>query len=61
MGIPVVSAVHNDWSNMTDEEFMAAAEQFDESEISVVWENLKSTDNVKVGEKSIKFMSSGNI
>ncbi len=32
-----------------------------EFEIHVVWENLKSTDNVKVGEKSIKFMSSGNI
>lgn len=32
-----------------------------EFEIHVVWENLKSTGNVKVGEKSIKFMSSGNI
>lgn len=61
MEIPVSNYISDDWSNMTDEEFLKAVEQFDESEVSVSWKNLKSTDTVKVGLKSIKFMSTGNL
>ena len=59
MEIPVSSFVADDWSDMSDEEFMDAVKRFDESEVSIPWENLKSTDTVKVGKKCIKFMSTG--
>lgn len=53
MEIPVSSYVSDDWSNMSDEEFMKAIEQFDESQISIAWKDLKSTSTVKVGQMSI--------
>lgn len=61
MGIPVSSYVSDDWTNMSDEEFMQAVEQFDEAEVGIPWKDLKSTDTVKVGKKCIKFMSYGDL
>lgn len=61
MEIPVSSFVNADWTNMTDEEFMNAVKRFDETEASIPWESLKSTDTVKVGKKCIKFMSTGQL
>lgn len=61
MEIPVSSFVNDDWSNMSDEEFMEAVKFFDESEININWDDLKSTDTVKVGPRSIRFISTGMI
>ena len=61
MEIPVSSFVSDDWTNMTDEEFMNAVKRFDETEASIPWESLKSTDTVKIGKKCIKFMSTGQL
>lgn len=61
MEIPVSSFVSDDWSNMSDEEFMNTVQKFDESEASIPWEDLKSTDTVKIGKTCIKFMSSGQL
>ena len=61
MEIPVSSFVSDDWTNMTDEEFMDAVKRFDETEASIPRESLKSTDTVKIGKKCIKFMSTGQL
>lgn len=61
MEIPVSSFIQDDWTGMSDEEFMKAIEKIDESEIRFSLKGLKSTGTVKVGEKCIRFLSSGKL
>lgn len=61
MEIPVSSFIQDDWTSMSDEEFMKAIEKIDESEIRFSLKDLKSTNTVKVGERCIRFLSSGKL
>ena len=62
MGIPVSSFMDDSWKELSDEEFMKKIEQVDESTLlAPPLSALKSTEYTKIGKKSIRFMSYGDL